>query len=140
MPPNIRGAKRAYFVIVKKLDGSMTGGSDDSFFKAREDDSNLDEEESEDGAGEWAEVGDKGGDFVGGRGEDDAGNSTRGGGFGTSLGVDPTNLFGQVVAGVDGLNGLVVNVDGVDVSVGVAATASTASSSHFTTSSGGGKW
>jgi hypothetical protein len=65
-------------------------------------------------------------DFVGGRGEDDAGNSARGGGLGTSLGVDPMNLFGQVVAGVDGLNGLVVNVDGADVSVGVAATASTA--------------
>jgi hypothetical protein len=45
-----------------------------------------------------------------------------------------------VVAGVDGLNGLVVNVDGVDVSIGVAATASTASSSRITTSSGGGKW
>jgi hypothetical protein len=34
---------------------------------------------------------------------------------------------------------LVVNVDGVDVSVGVAATASTASLSCTTTSSGGGK-
>jgi hypothetical protein len=127
------------FAIVKKTDGSMGGGSDDSFFEARDDDSNLDEEESEDIAGEWGEVGGKGGDSVGGRGEDDAGNSTRGGGLGTSLGVDPTNLFGQVVAGVDGLNGLVVNVDGADVSVGVAATTSTVSSSCITTSSGGGK-
>ncbi len=78
--------------------------------------------------------------FVGSRGEDDSGNTTRGGGLGTSLGVDPTNLFGQVVAGVDGLNGSIVNVDGVDVSVGVAATASTVSLSHITTSSTGGKW
>jgi hypothetical protein len=45
-----------------------------------------------------------------------------------------------VIAGVDGLNDLVVNVDGADAFVGVAATASTASSSRITTSSGGGKW
>ncbi len=135
MPPHIHGAKRAYFAIVKKMDGSTGGGSDDSFFKARDDDSNFDEEENEDGAGEWGEVGGKGGDFVGGRGEDDAGNSTHGGGLGTSFGVDPMNLFGQVVAGVDGLNSLVVNVDGADVSVGVAATTSTASSSRIMTSS-----
>jgi hypothetical protein len=45
-----------------------------------------------------------------------------------------------VVTGVDGMNGLFVNVDGVDESVLVAATASTASSSRITTSSGGGKW
>ncbi len=75
-----------------------------------------------------------------GRGEDDAGNTARGGGLGTSLGVDLTNLFGQVVAGVDGLNGSIVNVDGADVSVGVAATASTVSLRHIMTSSGGGKW
>ncbi len=140
MPPHIHGAKWAYFAIVKKMDGSTGGGSDDSFFEARDNDSNLDEEESEDGAGDWGEVGGKGGDLVGSRGEDDARNTARGGGLGTSLGVDPTNLFGQVVAGRDGLNGSVVNVDGADVSVGVAATASTASSSHITTSSGGGKW
>jgi hypothetical protein len=140
MLPHICGAKQAYYAIVKKTDGSMGGESDDFFFKARDDDSDLDEEESEDGAGEWGEVGGKGGDFVGGRGEDDAGNTARGGGLGTSLGVDPMNLFGQVVAGVDGLNGLIVNVDGADVSVGVAATASTASLSRITPSSGGGKW
>jgi hypothetical protein len=139
MPLHIRGAKRAYYAIVKKTDGSMGGGSDDSFFKARANDSNLDEEESEDEAGEWGEVGGNRGDFVGGRGEDVAGNTARGGGLGTSLGVDPANLFGQVVADLDGLNGLIANVDGVDVSVGVVATASTASSSHITTSSGGGK-
>ncbi len=40
---------------------------------------------------------------------------------------------------MDGLNGSVVNVDGADVSIGVAATTSTASSSHITTSSGRGK-
>jgi hypothetical protein len=57
MLPHIRGAKRAYFAIVKKMDGSTGGGSDDSFFKARDNDSNLDEEESEDEAGEWGEVG-----------------------------------------------------------------------------------
>jgi hypothetical protein len=140
MPPHIRGAKWVYYVIVKKTEGSTGGGSNDSFFKSRDNDSNLDEKESEDGAGEWGEVGGEGGDFVGGRGEDDAGNTARGGGLGTSLGVDPTNLFGQVVAGVDGLNDLIVNVDRADVSVGVAATASTASSSRITTSSGGGKW
>jgi len=59
---------------------------------------------------------------VDGRGEDDARNTARGGGLGTSLGVDPTNLFDQVVAGVDGLNGWIVDNDGVDVSIGVAAT------------------
>ncbi len=140
MPPHIRGAKRAYHAIVKKTDGSAGGGSDDSFFKARDNDSNLDEEKSEDGAGEWGEVRGKGGDFVGRRGEDDAGNTARGGGLETTLGLlDPMNLFGQVVADMDGLNGLIVNVDGADVSVGVAATASTVSSSHIATSSGGGK-
>ncbi len=77
---------------------------------------------------------------MGDRGENDAKNTARGGGLGTSLGVDPTNLFGQVVAGVDDLNGLIVNVDGADVSVGVAATVSTASSSRITISSSGGKW
>ncbi len=46
MPPYICGAKQAYYAIVKKMDGSMGGGSDDSFFKARDNDSNLDEEES----------------------------------------------------------------------------------------------
>jgi hypothetical protein len=45
-----------------------------------------------------------------------------------------------VVAGVEGTNGLFVNVDGADEPAGVAATTSTASSSHITTSSGGGKW
>jgi hypothetical protein len=138
-PPHICCAKQAYFAIVKKMDGSTGGGSDDSFFKARDDGSNLDEGESEDGAGEWGKVGGKGGDFVVSRGEDDAGNTARGGGLGTSLGVDPTNHFGQVVAGVDGLNGLVVNVDEADVSIGVAANSSTASSSRITTSSSGGK-
>ncbi len=44
-----------------------------------------------------------------------------------------------MVAGVDGLNGLFANVDGADESVGVSATASTASLSCITTSSGGGK-
>ncbi len=85
-------------------------------------------------------MGGEGCDFVGGRGEDVAGNTARGGQLGTSLGVEPTNLFGQVVAGVDGLKGSIGNVDGTDVSVGVAATASTASSSCITSSSGGGKW
>jgi hypothetical protein len=105
MLPHIRGAKQVYYAIAKKTDGSTGGGSDDSFFEARDNDNNLDEKESEDGAGEWGEVVGKGGDFVGGRVEDDAGNTSRGGGLGTSLGVDTTNLFGQVVAGVDGLNG-----------------------------------
>ncbi len=139
MPPYICATKRTYYAIVRKTDGSTGGGSDDSFFKARGKDSNLDEEESEDGAGEWGEVGGEGGDFVSGRGEDDAGNTARGGGLGTSLGMDPTNLFGQMVAGVDGLNDSIVNVDGADVSIRVAATASTASSSRITTFSDGGK-
>ncbi len=115
MPPHIWGAKWAYYLIVKKMDGSMGGGSDDSFIEARDDDSNLDEEESEDGTREWGEVGSKGGDFTGGRGEDNARNTACGDGLGTSLEVDPTNLFGQVVTGVDGLNVSIVNVDGVDV-------------------------
>ncbi len=54
MPPHICGAKRAYYVIVKKADGSAGGGSDDSFFRARDDNSNLDEEVREDGE-EWDE-------------------------------------------------------------------------------------
>ncbi len=99
MPPHICGAKRVYFAIVKKMDGSMGGGSDDSFFEARDDDSNLDEEKSEDGAGEWGEVGGRGGGFMGGRGEDVAGNTARGGGIETSLGVVPTNIFPQYLLG-----------------------------------------
>jgi hypothetical protein len=140
MLPHIHGAKGAYYVIAKKTDGSTGGGSNDSFFEARDKNSDLDEEESEDGAGEWGEVGGKEDDFVGGRGEDDAGNTACGGGLGTSLAVDPTNFFGKVVADVDGLNGSIVNVDGADVSVGVVATASTTSLSRITTSHGGGKW
>jgi hypothetical protein len=132
--------KWAYYAIAKKRDGSTGGGSNDSFFEASDNDSNLDEEESEDGAGEWGQVGGKGGDFVSGRGEDDTGNTGCGGKLGTSLGVDPSNLFGQVVAGVDGLNGLIFNVDEADLSVRVAATASTASMSCIMTSSSGGKW
>ncbi len=80
------------------------------------------------------------GDFEGSRGEDDARNTSRDGGCGTSLGVDTTNLFGEVVAGVEGMNGLFVNVDGADESVGVAATTRNASSSRTTISSGRGKW
>jgi hypothetical protein len=139
--PHICGAKRAYFAVVKKTDGSTGGGSDDSFLEAVDNDSSAGEEESEDDAREWGEVGGKeGGDFLGGGGEDVAGNTAREGRLGTSLGVVSTNLFPHVVAGVDGLSGLVVNVDGADhVSVEVAATASTVSSSHITTSSGGGK-
>ena len=94
MPPHICAAKWAYDAIVKKMDGSTGGGSNDSFFKARDNNSNLDEEESEDGAGKWGEVEGKGGDFVGGMGEDDARNTARGGGLAPSLEVDPTNLFG----------------------------------------------
>ncbi len=62
-------------------------------------------------------MGGKGGDFEGVRGEDDAGNTARDGGCRTSLGVDPMNLFGEVVAGVEGTNGSFVNVDGADESV-----------------------
>jgi hypothetical protein len=84
-------------------------------------------------------VGGKGGDFEDSRGDNDAGNTARAGGCRTSLGVDPTNLFGEVVAGLEGTNGSFVNVDGVEESVGVAATASTVSSSRTTISSGGEK-
>jgi hypothetical protein len=84
-------------------------------------------------------VGGKEGDFEGFRGEDGSGNTAHDGGRGTRLGVDPTNLFGEVVAGVEGTNGSFVNVDGADESVGVAATTSTASLSCTKISSGGGK-
>ncbi len=94
MPPHIRDAKQAYYAIVNKTDGSTGSGSDDSFFEVGEEDNNLDEEESEDEAGEWGKGGGEGCDSVGGRGEDVAGNTARGGGHGTSLGVEPTNLFG----------------------------------------------
>jgi hypothetical protein len=56
MPPHIGGAKWVYYAIVKKTDGSTGGGSNDSFFEARDNNSNLDEEESEDGE-EWGDVG-----------------------------------------------------------------------------------
>ncbi len=132
------GAKRVYYVIVKKTDGSTGGGSNDSIFGERDNNSNPDEEESEDG-GEGGGVGGKGDDFDNSGGEDDTGTTAHGGGGRTSLGVDPTKLFGEVVAGVEGMNGSFVDVDRADKSVGVAATASTASSSHITTSSSGGK-
>jgi hypothetical protein len=138
MPPHICGTKWAYYTIVKKTDGSTGGRSNDSFFKARDNNSNLDEEESEDGE-EWGEVRGKGFDFKGGTGEDYAGDTARDGERGTSLGVDPTNLFGGVVAGVEGTNGPFVTVDGPDGSGGVAATASTASTGCTTISSGRGK-
>ncbi len=56
MLPHICGAKRVYYTIVKKTDGSTGDGSDDSFFKTRDNNSHLDEEEMEDGE-EWGEVG-----------------------------------------------------------------------------------
>jgi hypothetical protein len=46
MPPHICCAKRAYFAIVKKTDGSTGGGSDDSFLEAVDNDSSAGEEES----------------------------------------------------------------------------------------------
>ncbi len=38
MPPHIRVAKRAYYAIVKKTDGSTGGGSEDSIFGVRSND------------------------------------------------------------------------------------------------------
>jgi hypothetical protein len=74
------------------------------------------------------------------QGGDYAGDTACDGGHRTSLGVDPTNLFGGVVAGVEGTDGLFATVDGPDESSGVAATASTASTGCTMISSGGGKW
>jgi hypothetical protein len=68
MLPHICDAKRAYYKIVERTDGSMGGGSDDSIFRARSDNSNCDEEDSEYG-GEGGGVGGKGDDSKDGGGE-----------------------------------------------------------------------
>ena len=139
-PRHIRIAKRAYYAIVKATNGSTGGGSDDW------EGGGLGEEEEEEGEdnGEESE-GEEGGNV----GDDDNEG-------GTSLGVDPTNLFGEAVridfeqGGQDG----VANVDGnagVEILVveegaavraveGAAATASvSAASSHSVSTTGRGK-
>ncbi len=79
----------------------------------------------------------KGGNSEDGGEEDNTGNIGRDCRGRTSLRVDLPNLFGDVVTDVKGTNGSFVDVDGVDESAGVAATASTASSSRTTSSRGG---
>ena len=88
MPPHIRVAKQAYYAIVKKTDGSTGGGSEDSIFGVR---SNDEGEGGEQERGEWGD-GDEDDklDF-------DNNDIGRDQGGGTSLRVDPTNLFGDVV-------------------------------------------
>ncbi len=57
-----------------------------------------------------------------------------------SLGVDPTNLFGDVVD-VEDVNGALFGDDaGANEPVAVAATASTAASSSTMSTNSGGKW
>jgi hypothetical protein len=83
MPPHIRVAKQAYYAIVKKTNGSTGGGSKDSIFGVRSND------EGEAGEGGDGDEDDKL-DF-------DNNDIGRDQGGGTSLRVDPTNLFGDVV-------------------------------------------
>jgi hypothetical protein len=89
------------------------------------DNSGLDEDNGED-----EEEGGQGGESE--HGENDAYNNGPGDG-GT---VDPINLFGDVLDAPEGMNTL-FDVDGEGESIGVAATNSTAASSH-TMGSGGG--
>ncbi len=97
--------------------------------------------EREEGKGGEGEGGGKGGDSN----EDDKlnfdnDNIGRDQGGGTSLGVDPTNLFGDVVD-IKGVNGASFGDDaGADEPVAVAATESTTASSCTMSRSSGGKW
>ncbi len=130
MPPHIPVAKQAYYAIVKKTNGSTGGGSKDSIFGVRSDD------EGEGGKQEGGGGGDGDEDD-----ELDFDNSNIGCDQGgrTSLGVDPTNLFGDVVD-VKGVNGALFGDDaGADEPVAVAATASTAATSSTMSTNSGGK-
>jgi hypothetical protein len=130
MPSHICVAKRAYYAIVKKTDGSTGGGSKDSIFGVRSDDEGEGGEQEGGGGGDGDEDNEL--DF-------DNDNIGCDQGDGTSLGVDPTNLFGDVVD-VEGVNGALFGDDaGADEPVAVAATVSTAASSSTMSTNSGGK-
>jgi hypothetical protein len=131
MPPHICVAKRAHYAIVKKADGSTGGGSQDSIFGVRSDDEGEGGEQVGGGGGDGDEDNEL--DFD----NDDIGHDQGGR---TSLGVDSTNLFGDVVD-VEGVNGALFGNDaGMDEPVAVAATVSTAASSSTMSTNSGGKW
>ena len=89
MPRHIRVAKRAYYAIVKKTDGSTGGGSNDSIFGVRSDDE-VGEEDEEEGGGAH------GSDYDDDRVEvDEIVVDNHDGGVGGDT-IPPTNLFGDV--------------------------------------------
>ncbi len=141
-PHHIRIAKWAYYAIVKAMDGSTGEGSDDSEGGGLGEEEEEEEGEDDDEESEGEESGDVGDD-------DNEG--------GMSLGVDPTNLFGDAVtifergggkdggANIDGDAGMEILVveEGAAVQAveGAAAIASVlvASSSCSVSTSCGGK-
>ena len=133
-PHHIRIAKRAYYKLVKATDGSTGGGSDEL-------DLGLEDEASEggEGVGEIFSDDDEDEDnprpgiqeivVLDGR---DEGPDDRDEGGGTSLGLDPTNLF----AGMPGNNDSFGDGGGADDLLAVAsATASTAASTSLASTS-----
>ncbi len=131
MTPHIHVAKHAYYAIVKKTDGSTGGGPHDSVFGIRSDDENGEGGEEEGGNGSDSDEDDGRVDV------DEIIVIDRDRGGDASLGVDPTNLFGDVALFSDD-----AGVDEPVAGVG-AATASTIASISTTTAvsrSSGGKW
>ena len=135
-PHHIRIAKRAYYKLVKATDGSTGGGSDEL-------DLGLEDEASEggEGVGEIFSDDDEDEDnprpgiqeivVLDGR---DEGPDNRDKGGGTSLGLDPTNLF----AGMPGNNDSFGDGDGGgadDLLAVASATASTAASTSLASTS-----
>ncbi len=133
-PHHIRVAKRVYYKLIKATDGSTGGGSDEL-------DLGLEDEASEGGEGVREIFSDDDEDedsprpgiqeivVLDGRNE---GPDDRDEGGGTSLGLDPTNLF----AGMPGNNDSFGDGGGADDLLAVAsATASTAASTGFASTS-----
>jgi hypothetical protein len=130
-PLHIRIAKRAYYKLVKSLDGSTGGGSGEL-------DLGLEDEASEGGEGV--------GEFFSDNDEDnppgiqeivvldrhDEGPDDRDEGGGTSLGLDPTNLFAEMPGNNDSFG----DCGGADDLLAAAsATASTAASTSLASTS-----
>jgi hypothetical protein len=130
-PNHIRLAKRAYYKLIKASDGSTGGGSDeldlgleDGMSEERQgdlDSSFSDDDEDRPAIEEVVVVDDR-----------DKGSDDHNEGGGTSLGIDPTNLFG----GIPGNNpSFGDGGGGNDLLAAASATASTAASTSFASAS-----
>ena len=96
MPRHVRVAKRAYYAIVKKTDGSTGGGSDDSIFGVVRSDDEAGEEDEEGGDSDDNDDSVAVDEII-------VDNCDGGGGGDTT---PPTNLFGDVALFGDDADGV----------------------------------